>query len=178
LGEIVRAIDIPVQFGGGIRSRRDAKEILDLGASRIVIGTMAVEAPETLTKMLHQFAPRQIAVGIDAKNGQVVTRGWQTDGQVQALVLARKFAALGAERIVYTDVQCDGMLTGPNIDQTCFIASESGVPVTASGGISSLEDLRRLKAASGCGIDSVIVGKALYEGRFTLAEAIAATSSS
>ena len=172
LGEIVRAIDIPVQFGGGIRSRRDAKQVLDLGASRLVIGTMAIEAPETLTKMLHQFAPQQIAVGIDARNGQVVTRGWQTDGQVPALVLAREFAALGAERIIYTDVQRDGMLTGLNVDQTCLIARETGLKVTASGGISSLEDLRQLKAASACGIDSVIVGKALYEGRFTLQDAL------
>lgn len=172
LRDIVRAIDIPVQFGGGVRCRKDATAVLDLGVSRIVIGTMAVESPEVLTKMLHQFAAPQIAVGIDARNGKVVTRGWQTEEQIEALVLARKFADLGARRIVYTDTLRDGMLAGVNIDQVCAIAKESGLRVTASGGVSSLADLRRLKAVSECGIDSVIIGKALYEGRFTIQQAL------
>lgn len=174
LRNIVRAIEIPVQFGGGVRSRRDATAVLDLGVSRIVIGTMAVESPELLTKMLRQFAQGQIAVGIDAQNGKVVTRGWQTQEQIEALVLARKFADLGAERIVHTDTLRDGMLAGVNIDQVCAIARESGLRVTASGGVSSLDDLRRLKAVSEFGIDSVIVGKALYEGRFTMEQAMEA----
>lgn len=172
LGEMVRAVNIPVQFGGGIRTARDARGILDLGVARIVIGTMAVEMPEVLTEMMHQSARGQIAIGIDARNGKVLTRGWQTEGQVEALELARKFAALGADRIIYTDTLRDGMLSGPNIEQTCLIARESGLKVTASGGVSSLDDLRQLKRASACGIDSVIVGKALYEGCFTLAEAL------
>ena len=176
LGKIVRAIDIPVQFGGGIRSHRDVKEILDLGASRVVVGTMAVESPELLERMLHHFAPAQIAIGIDARNGRVVTRGWETEEQVDAFSLARKVARMGALRIVYTDTLRDGMLSGPNVEQTCKIAKESHLKVTASGGVSSLEDLKGLKASSECGIDSVIVGKALYEGRFTLEEAIAATA--
>ena len=176
LGKIVRAVEIPVQFGGGIRTRRDAKQILDLGASRIVVGTMAVESPDLLTRMLHQFAPAQIAIGIDARDGRVVTRGWQTEEKIDALSMARTVAAMGAARIVYTDILRDGMLSGPNIDQTSRVAKESRLKVTASGGISSLKDLQRLKAASSCGIDSVIVGKALYEGRFTLAEAIAVAS--
>jgi phosphoribosylformimino-5-aminoimidazole carboxamide ribotide isomerase len=137
---------------------------------------MAVESPDLLTRMFHQFAPAQIAIGIDARNGRIVTRGWQTEEEIDTLSLIRKVAAMGAVRIVYTDILRDGMLTGPNIEQTCKIAQESGLKVTASGGVSSLDDLKRLKAASGCGIDSVIVGKALYERRFTLEEAIAATS--
>ena len=101
-----------------------------------------------------------------------MTRGWERQGQISALDLARNVAALGVERIVYTDVRRDGMLTGPNIEQTTNIARESGLKVTASGGVSSLDDLCLLKSASESGIDSVIVGKALYEGRFTFAEAV------
>ena len=174
LGEIVRAVNIPVQFGGGIRRRRDAKQVLDLGASRIVIGTMAVESPELLQNMLRQFGPSQIAVGIDARNGKTVTRGWMTEETVDAQSLACQVASIGAVRIVYTDTLRDGTLSGPNIDQTCLIAKASGLKVTASGGVSSLEDLRQLKAAGVSGIDSVIIGKALYEGKFTLQEALQA----
>jgi len=103
----------------------------------------------------------------------VVTRGWETEEQLSALTFARQVAAAGVERIIYTDVSRDGMLTGVNIDQTCLIAEASGLKITASGGVASLTDLERLRAVSHCGIDSVIVGKALYEGRFTLPDAIA-----
>jgi phosphoribosylformimino-5-aminoimidazole carboxamide ribotide isomerase len=172
LREIIRKIDIPAQFGGGLRSYQDVEDVLELGVSRVVIGTLAVESPETLLRVVRSFGGERIAVGIDAKNGQVMTRGWEKAGKVSALELAQEVAALGVERIIYTDVARDGMLTGVNIEQTCMIARESGLRVTASGGVSSLEDLKRLRTASGCGIDSVIVGKALYEGRFTLKEAL------
>jgi phosphoribosylformimino-5-aminoimidazole carboxamide ribotide isomerase len=102
----------------------------------------------------------------------VLTRGWEKEGKLAALELAQKVAAMGIERIIYTDVARDGMLTGVNVEHTCAIARESGLKVTASGGISALEDIKRLKDASECGIDSVIVGKALYEGRFSLKQAI------
>jgi phosphoribosylformimino-5-aminoimidazole carboxamide ribotide isomerase len=174
LGEIIRAVSIPVQFGGGIRTRRDARHVLELGASRIVIGTMAVESPTLLQNVLRQFAPAQIAVGIDARNGKIVTRGWLTEETIEAQSLARKVAGMGAMRIVYTDTLRDGTLSGPNIDQACLIAKASGLRVTASGGVSSLEDLRQLKAAGASGIDSVIIGKALYEGKFTLQQALRA----
>lgn len=172
LGELIKAINVPVQFGGGLRSTRDVEHVLELGVDRVVIGTVAVETPETLAEMLRLFGPERVVVGIDAKQGQVVTHGWETSERVDALTLSCRVAAAGVERIVYTDVGRDGMLTGVNIEQTCRIAEESGLKVTASGGVSSLEDIQRLKAVSDCGIDSVIVGKALYEGCFTLAEAI------
>ena len=172
LRELIRNIDIPVQFGGGLRSTRDVEQVIDLGVTRVVIGTVAAESTEILTKMIHLFGGKHIAVGIDAQDGMVMTRGWERQGQVSALDLARNVAALGVERIVYTDVRRDGMLTGPNIEQTTNIARESGLKVTASGGVSSLDDLRSLKSASDSGIDSVIVGKALHEGRFTFAEAL------
>jgi phosphoribosylformimino-5-aminoimidazole carboxamide ribotide isomerase len=171
LREIIRSVNIPVQFGGGIRTVRDVEQVISLGVTWAVIGTAAVESIETLKTMV-RYGRQHIVVGIDAKDGQVVTHGWEKKATLSALTLARRVAEIGVERIIYTDVRRDGMLTGPNIQQTCKIARESGLKITASGGVSSLEDLRRLKAAEECGIESVIIGKALYEGRFSLAEGL------
>ncbi|MEK6322804.1 MAG: 1-(5-phosphoribosyl)-5-[(5-phosphoribosylamino)methylideneamino]imidazole-4-carboxamide isomerase [Acidobacteriota bacterium] len=171
---IIRSSSIFVQFGGGLRGISDVEELISAGAARVVIGTLAVESPETLARLVELFGAR-IVVGIDARHGQVMTRGWETRGQVEAVDFARRVAAVGVERIVYTDVARDGMLIGPNIEQTCMIARESGLKVTASGGVSSIEDLKRLSGVSESGVDSVIVGKALYEGRFTLKEALQKT---
>ena len=177
LREIISRINIPLQFGGGLRSLADVAEVIEFGVARVVIGTLAVEAPESLDQALRLFGADRIAVGIDARDGQVLTRGWEKEGRVSALELAQDVAAMGVERIIYTDVARDGMLTGINVEQTCIIARESGLKVTASGGVSSLEDIERLMNASrgrtGDGqIDSLIIGKAIYEGRFTLAQAI------
>ncbi len=169
---IIRAVALPVQFGGGLRSAADVRQLFDDGAAQVVIGTLAAESPETLQSFVQLFGAR-ICVGIDARDGQVLTRGWETGAQMSALELARRVAAAGVERIIYTDVARDGMLGGVNIEQTCALAQAVGVRVTASGGVASLTDLERLRDASACGIDSVIVGKALYEGRFTLQEALA-----
>ena len=174
LRELVRAVRIPVQFGGGLRGAKDIEQIISLGVARVVVGTMAVESPDRLAKIIRLFGVDHVAVGIDARNGQVVTRGWETEEQISALTLAGRVAAAGVQRIIYTDVQRDGTLAGVNIDQTCLIAQASGLKVTASGGVASLEDLERLRAVGDRGIDSAIIGKALYEGRFTVAEAIAA----
>jgi len=173
LRDLIHAVGIPVQFGGGLRSSKDIEQAISLGVARVVIGTLAVESPNMLAKFVGLFGVDHVAVGIDARNGQVVTRGWESEEQISALTLARRVAAAGIERIIYTDVQRDGTLAGVNIDQTCSIAEASGLKITASGGVASLEDLERLGAVSHCGVDSVIVGKALYEGRFTLPEAIA-----
>ncbi len=114
-------------------------------------------------------------VGIDAVRGHTATRGWEAEAEIDALTLARRVAAIGVERVVYTDIQRDGMLTGPNIEQTSLIARETGLRVTASGGVSSIDDLLKLKAVSESGVDSVIIGKALYERRFTLRAALEAS---
>jgi phosphoribosylformimino-5-aminoimidazole carboxamide ribotide isomerase len=184
--EIVSSLKTPLQFGGGLRSLSDVEEVIDLGVTRVVIGTLAVENPACLAQMLLLFGADRIAVGIDARDGQVLTRGWETEGKLSALQLAQRVAEIGVERIVYTDVSRDGMLTGVNLEQTCTIACESGLRVTASGGVSSLEDIERLLSAKAsaisgvkemkksCDVDSLIIGKALYEGRFTLKEAIVA----
>ena len=174
LREILGAIDIPVQFGGGLRRTTDVARAINLGVSRVVIGTVAAESPEILSEMLEQFGSKAIVVGIDAIRGMVATRGWETEHEIDALTLAQSVAALGVERIVYTDIQRDGMLAGPNIEQTSLMARETGLKVTASGGVSSIADLLTLKALNESRVDSVIVGKALYERRFSLAEAMSA----
>ncbi len=172
--QIIRAVTIPVQFGGGLRSDADVQQLIEYGAARVVIGTLAAESPATLESFVQRFGAR-ICVGIDARDGQVLTRGWETGAQLSAITLAQRVAKAGVERIIYTDVARDGMLGGVNIEQTCALAQASGLRITASGGVSTLADLERLRAASVCGIDSVIVGKALYEGRFTLQEALRLT---
>lgn len=173
LGKIVSRIDIPVQFGGGLRTLTDIEQVIELGVSRVVVGTLAIETPETLVQALRSFGSASVVVGIDARNGQVTTRGWEKTEKVSAIDLAQQVALAGIERIVYTDVARDGMLSGANIEQTCAIARASGLKVTASGGIASLNDIQRIKSVSEFGIDSVIIGTALYEGRFTLKEALA-----
>jgi phosphoribosylformimino-5-aminoimidazole carboxamide ribotide isomerase len=169
---IIQSVCVPVQFGGGLREIEDVDELINAGANRVVIGTLAAESPQILEKLVKRFGGR-IVVGIDARDGEVRTRGWESHDNVRAVDLARRVAQTGVERIVYTDVSRDGMLSGPNIEQTQLIARESGLKVTASGGISSLSDIERLcAAADDSEIDSVIVGKALYERRFTLKEAL------
>jgi len=170
---IIRSVDIPVQFGGGIRSVTDVQQLIEFGAAQVVIGTLAAESPDVLERFVQLFGFR-ICVGIDARAGQVVTRGWEKQEDMSAVGLARRVADAGVDRIVYTDVSRDGTLGGVNIDQTCAIARESGLRVTASGGVSSLEDISSLQAARSSGVDSVIIGKALYEGRFSLQDALRA----
>lgn len=171
---IIKDARAPVQFGGGLRSARDVERLIDAGASRVVLGTLAVESPATLESLVERFGGR-IVVGIDARDGRVKTRGWERDGNLAAIELALRAARAGVERIVYTDIARDGMLSGPNVEQTREVARASGLKVTASGGVSSLEDIERLaEVGSACGVDSVIVGRALYEGRFTLEEALEA----
>ena len=171
LREILQTTEIPVQFGGGLRSVADVKSAIDLGVTRVVIGTLAVESPGTLAKIVRTFGRDHIAVGIDAKDGEVMVRGWERHGKMRAVELARGVAEAGVDRIVYTDVARDGMLSGVNIEQTLAVGRESGLKVTASGGVSSLEDIKRLGQLSTFGVDSVIIGKAFYERRFTLREA-------
>jgi len=171
---VVQAIKIPVQFGGGLRSFEAIEKALSLGIGRVVLGTLAAESKDALSELVQSFGPHRIVVAIDAHRDKVLTRGWESGSQLSALTLAQQIASAGVARIVYTDVERDGMLTGTNIDRTRAIAQASHLKVTASGGVSSLADLERLKSLSAFGVDSVIVGKALYEGRFSLAEAILA----
>jgi phosphoribosylformimino-5-aminoimidazole carboxamide ribotide isomerase len=170
---IIKAVKVPVQFGGGMRAIADVREMVEAGAGRVVVGTLAVESPEVLAELVELFGGR-VAVGIDARGGRVVTRGWDRQEETTATDLARRVAAAGVRRVVYTDVARDGTFGGVNVEQTREVACAAGVAVTASGGVGSLADIGRLRAAEADGVDSVIVGKALYEGRFTLAEALRA----
>ena len=170
--QIVAQIKIPVQFGGGMRTVAAVAEMLDAGVARIVIGTLAIEQPETLIEFAGQFRER-VCVGIDARQGKVMTRGWQQAGSASALDLAKRVEAAGIQRIVYTDISRDGTLQGLNVEATCELARKSGLRVTASGGVASCNDLKRLISCGEPLVDSVIIGKALYENRFTLAEALA-----
>lgn len=168
---IIEAVNVPVQFGGGLRTVADIEQMIECGVERVIIGTLAVEEPEKLKSFLSIFGAR-IIVGIDARGGRVLTRGWEEQGGVSAIELAQRMAQMGVTRLIYTDVARDGMLEGVNVEQTRAVARSAGIPVTASGGVSALADIERLKLASESGVDSVIVGKALYEGRFTLQEAL------
>jgi phosphoribosylformimino-5-aminoimidazole carboxamide ribotide isomerase len=171
LAKIVEAVDVPIEFGGGIRSREEVQHLCDLGIARVVLGTVAAESPAHLREFVARFGSK-ICVGIDAREGHVMTRGWETATRVMAVELARVVAACGVERIVYTDIARDGMLTGPNVEQTLAVARAARVSVTASGGVSSLDDIKRLRESGEPLLDSVIVGKALYEGKFKLEEAL------
>jgi phosphoribosylformimino-5-aminoimidazole carboxamide ribotide isomerase len=174
--EIVEAIDVPVEFGGGVRSLKDVQEVCAAGVARVVLGTIAAESPHLLKDFVANFSSR-VCVGIDARDGCVMTRGWESATPLLAVELARSVAECGVERIVYTDIARDGMLSGPNIEQTLAVARAANVNVTASGGVSSLDDIKRLREAGDSRLDSVIVGKALYEGKFRLEEAIGVAKS-
>jgi phosphoribosylformimino-5-aminoimidazole carboxamide ribotide isomerase len=170
---IVEAVKVPVEFGGGIRSLDDVQQLCDAGVSRVVLGTVAAESPSQLKHFVNTFGSK-ICVGIDARDGRVMTRGWEASTPIMAIDLARSMAECGVERIVYTDISRDGTLAGPNIEQTLAVSRAANVSVTASGGVSSLDDVKRLRDARDKRVDSVIIGKALYEGRFKLEEAIEA----
>lgn len=171
--QIVTALDIPVQFGGGVRTAAQAATLFDLGMARVILGTVAVEKPELVGELVARYGAARIVVGIDARDGNVLTHGWETDTAQPVIETARAMAALGVERIIYTDVSRDGMLIGVNVESTAELARESGLKIIASGGIGSLDDIRALRAVADAGIEGCIVGKALYEARFTLGEAMA-----
>ena len=172
---IFAALRIPVQFGGGLRTMKDLDEIMEAGAARVVVGTAAVQHPELLAEGLQRFGER-IVVGIDARDGRVATHGWNQVGSLEAVAFAKTLARSGVQRVVYTDISKDGMLVGPNLEATRRLAADSQLKVVASGGVASLDDLRSLHALENIGVEGAIVGKALYERRFTLKEAIAAGS--
>jgi phosphoribosylformimino-5-aminoimidazole carboxamide ribotide isomerase len=171
LERILPEVSIPVQFGGGVRTLDDVRRLDDLGATRIVIGTTAIENPVLLQRIVDEFGST-VVVGIDARDGKVALRGWEKLSDTSAVELAHRMAEIGVERIVYTDIARDGMMSGVNLEATREIAEASGLKVTASGGVASLDDISALKELESFGVDSVIIGKALYEGRFTLEDAL------
>jgi phosphoribosylformimino-5-aminoimidazole carboxamide ribotide isomerase len=169
---IIDAVRIPIEVGGGIRSVEGAGRYLARGADRVIFGTAALEDPAAVQGAVSRFGAA-IAVALDARGGKVAVRGWQEVSGEDAVEVARRIAGWGVARIQYTDVSRDGMLVGPNVEATAEVARAAGVRVTAAGGVSTLDDLARLAARACDGIDEAIVGKALYERRFTMAEALA-----
>jgi phosphoribosyl isomerase A len=171
IADIVKATGIPVQASGGIRSMGDLNDAVEYGASRVVIGTMALEEPSFVAAAVAEHAEK-VAVGLDADGTTLKARGWTTESG-DLFEALRRFTLMGVERFVFTDISRDGMLTGPNIERLREVADATVARVTASGGVSSLDDLRALRAAHPQ-VDAAIVGKALYAERFTLPEALAA----
>ncbi|MCR8725362.1 1-(5-phosphoribosyl)-5-[(5-phosphoribosylamino)methylideneamino]imidazole-4-carboxamide isomerase [Frigidibacter sp. ROC022] len=169
---ILAAVKVPVQLGGGIRDMATIERWLDRGLARVILGTVAVENPELVRAAAAAF-PGRIAVGIDARKGRVATRGWAEETEVMATDLARSFEDAGVAAIIYTDIDRDGAMQGPNVAATGALARAVRIPVIASGGVSSLDDLRALEATGV--IAGAISGRALYDGAIDLAEALAVT---
>jgi phosphoribosylformimino-5-aminoimidazole carboxamide ribotide isomerase len=170
---IVRAVDVPIQVGGGLRDRASAAALLKLGVQRVILGTVAVEQPALVRELCQEF-PDQIVVGIDARNGLVATRGWLETSALSAIDLAQQMAAFGIAAIIYTDIHRDGTLQGPNMAALRELANSVAVPVIASGGMSSVTDLLSLLALEPLGVVGAIVGRALYTGDIDLKEALRA----
>jgi phosphoribosylformimino-5-aminoimidazole carboxamide ribotide isomerase len=168
ISRVVSAIHIPVQVGGGIRSLETARELLDQGADRVVVGTLAAEEPEALAHWVVELGAEHLVVGVDARNGRVATHGWLSLTDQTVVGLCTRLAAFGIQRVVYTDVGRDGVLTGPNVETTREVAQVIGV--IGSGGVATVEHLRALADA---GAEGAIIGTALYEGRLQLSDALA-----
>ncbi|WP_026582047.1 1-(5-phosphoribosyl)-5-[(5-phosphoribosylamino)methylideneamino]imidazole-4-carboxamide isomerase [Bacillus sp. J33] len=169
--QAARELGVSVQIGGGIRTEEDILHYLENGVTRVIIGSIAVSNPEFAIEMVGKYG-KAIAVGLDAKNGYVATHGWLETSEVKAVDLGKRFADAGAETFIFTDIATDGMLSGPNVEAVRMLAKETGTNVIASGGVSQLADLSQLKEFVSEGIAGAIVGKAIYEGRFTVAEAL------
>lgn len=167
---ILAAISVPAQLGGGIREMATIEAWLDKGLSRVILGTVAVRDPD-LVKSAAKAFPGKVAVGIDARGGMVAVEGWAETTDVSALDLARKFEDAGVTAIIYTDIDRDGAMQGPNVEATAALANAVSIPVIASGGVSSMDDLKALQAC-GAPLDGVISGRALYDGRIEVAEAV------
>ena len=161
---------LPVQIGGGIRNLDTIESYIIAGVSWVIIGTAAVDTPEMVDEACKEF-PGKIIVGLDARDGLVATEGWAKLTNIRATDLAKRFEQAGVEAIIYTDIARDGMMQGVNMEQTVEMAQASSVPIIASGGITNMEDIRKLKAQAGTGIIGAITGRAIYEGTLDLATA-------
>ena len=175
ISAIVAALGIPVQVGGGIRSAATARAWLDAGVERVVIGTAAVRDPEMVRDVCRDHGSERVVVSVDAREGMVALQGWTEASEVSVLDLARRMGELGVARLLYTDIARDGMLTGPDLDTNARLVQETGMAVLASGGVSSVEDVRQLVPT---GVEGVIVGRALYTGAVRLPDAVAAAEAS
>ena len=164
---MVAAVDIPIELGGGLRTFDDVKSAFDLGVYRVVISTMIIENPDEAKKVLDAFGKSKVVLGIDANNGIVATHGWAESSGLTALTVALNAKAMGFSRIHYTDITADGTLRGVNLKILTQLAATSGMRVTSSGGVGGLDDLLKIQELEKLGVDSVVIGRALYQNRFS-----------
>ncbi|MBU0567872.1 1-(5-phosphoribosyl)-5-[(5-phosphoribosylamino)methylideneamino]imidazole-4-carboxamide isomerase [bacterium] len=169
---IVRNVDVSFELGGGIRNIETIREILGLGIDRVILGSAALYDQDLIEKALEEFSDEKIIVGIDAKDGMVATKGWIEVSEEKAVDLALRVQSLGIKEVIYTDISRDGTLVGPNFKSTKELAEKTTLKIIASGGVSNLDDIERLKSMQDIGIKGVITGKALYDKRLSLREAI------
>jgi len=165
--KMVKTVDIPIELGGGLRTFDEVKKALDIGIYRVVISTMVIEQPDEAKRVLDAFGPSKIVLGIDAENGIVQTKGWKETSGLTAITVALNAKQLGFRRIVYTDIMREGMMVGPNFDAIKMLAEKTGMRITASGGVGGLEDLMKLQDLESLGVDSVVIGRALYANKFS-----------
>ncbi len=172
LKTILDAVKIPVQFGGGLRDLSAMKRALDLGVARVIIGTVAIEKLEIVSEAVREFGAEKIVIAIDARDDVVATRGWVNGSGMDAKEFGKQMRALGAQRAIVTDIARDGMLSGIDAGAMAEFVRTTDLRVIASGGVASLDDVRNLLRVSAIGVEGVIVGQALYQGKFRLQEAI------
>ena len=169
---VLAAVDVPVQLGGGIRTLAHVESWLAKGLARVILGTVAVRDPALVREAARLF-PGRVAVGIDARGGKVAVEGWAETSEISALDLARRFEDAGVAAVVYTDIDRDGVLAGINWDATLELARAVSIPVIASGGLASMDDIERLAQPDAAILDGAITGRALYDGRLDASEALA-----
>jgi phosphoribosylformimino-5-aminoimidazole carboxamide ribotide isomerase len=173
VGQIMRAVSIPVQLGGGIRTRAQIEHWIEAGISRVILGTVAVKDPDLVRRAAADF-PEQIAVAIDIRDGMVAVEGWVGASDLDAVTLARRFEDAGVAALIVTDIGRDGALTGVNVEAVGAVADAVNIPVIASGGFASVADIRNLKARPGAAIAGAVLGRALYNGAINPADVLAA----
>jgi phosphoribosylformimino-5-aminoimidazole carboxamide ribotide isomerase len=169
--DILKAVNVPIQVGGGIRDAETIEMLLDEGVSKVIIGSEAVYNPDFVSQACKLF-PGKIIVGIDARNGMVAVEGWSMTSETRAIDLAKQFESCGVAAINFTDIHRDGMQTGPNIEETCALAESVSIPIVASGGVSTIRDIENLLEIEKKGVTGVITGRAIYEGTLDLKQAI------
>ena len=167
---ILKTISIPVQLGGGLRTAENVEQMFELGVSSVIVGTMAVKNPDVLEGLIQRFSGEKIFLGIDARNRKVSIEGWQEGTEIDDVEFALRWKKLGIKRVIFTDIARDGMLSGPNLEALSDFARRTGLKIVASGGVSSMADLEQLKTLEAVGVDQVISGKAIYEGKLDLKE--------
>tara|TARA_B100000700_G_scaffold202809_1_gene223017 strand:- start:113 stop:844 length:732 start_codon:yes stop_codon:yes gene_type:complete len=165
---ILKNISIPVQIGGGMRSEEDIETMIDLGVSAVIVGTMAVKLPRVLEKILNKYSGEKIILGVDSRDRKVSIEGWKEGTEIQDVEFVLRWKDYGIKRLVFTDISRDGMLSGPNLAALREMAESTGLKIVASGGISSTKDLEEIKNLEPYGVDQVISGKAIYEGKIDL----------